>query len=178
LSFLLVFLPVLGAPLVHGPVLALDLLAPLKRPLDGGRGWFGDNKTWRGALLMTGGVLLAAIALSAWDGWWGRLPDDIQAAGAPLYGLLLGLGIVIGELPNSFVKRRLGVVPGSRRGGVSGLALTVLDQGDLVLGAWLLLAPIWVMAAWQVAAAFIAVAAIHLVVNVIGFAIGARSTAI
>jgi len=178
MSFLLVFLPVVGAPLLHAPVLALDLLKPLKRPLDGGRGWFGDNKTWRGALIMVAGVTLAALALSLWDGWWNELPGGIRDAGPLLYGVLLGLGIVVGELPNSFVKRRMGIAPGQQHTGASRVAFTVLDQGDLVIGAWVLLLPIWTMAVWQALVAFVAISLVHLVVNVIGYAIGARSTAI
>jgi hypothetical protein len=51
-------LPVLGAPVAHAPVLKWDLLAGLARPLDGGaclrgRRIFGDNKTWRGAAVMS-----------------------------------------------------------------------------------------------------------------------------
>jgi hypothetical protein len=175
LSFLLVFLPVLGAPLLHAPILRWDLLRAWRRPLDGGRGWFGANKTWRGAIVMTLGVLLAALALeAAWPGWWARLPRGVRDAGPALYGLLLGLGIVLGELPNSFLKRRLGVAPGTQRRDAAGWALVALDQGDLVLGAWLLLAPIWVMAPWQALVAFVVISAIHLVVNVVGHAIGAR----
>ena len=60
MSGLLVFVAVLGAPILHAPVLALDLFKALKRPLDcgatiGGRRIFGDNKTWRGAIFMVGG---------------------------------------------------------------------------------------------------------------------------
>ena len=56
MSALWVFVPVLGAPALHAPVLTFDLLKPLKRPLDfgatiGGRRVFGDNKTWRGAIV-------------------------------------------------------------------------------------------------------------------------------
>ncbi len=169
------FLPVLGAPLLHAPVLTHDLLAPLRRPLDGGRGWFGDNKTWRGALVMIAGVTLAALALSPWDAWWDELPRGIRDAGPLPYGLLLGAGIVAGELPNSFLKRRLGIAPGTQRRDAAGWALVALDQGDLVLGAWAFLAPLWVMAPWQAAVAFVVISAIHLVTNVIGHAIGARS---
>jgi hypothetical protein len=86
--------------------------------------------------------------------------------------------VVLGELPNSFLKRRLGLAPGTQRGGALGRGLTVLDQGDLVLGAWALLAPIWHMALWQAAVAFAAVSAVHLVVNVVGYAIGARGAPI
>jgi CDP-diglyceride synthetase len=176
--FLLVFVPVLGAPILHGPVLALDLLRPLKRPIDGGRNVLGDNKTWRGALLMTLGVVLAAALLSRWDGYWSELPHGVRDAGPWAFGALLGLGVVLGELPNSFLKRRLGVGPGRRRGGLAGAALVALDQGDLVLGAWLLLAPVWTMAVWQAAVAFAVVSAVHLVVNVVGYAVGARRSPI
>jgi hypothetical protein len=62
---LLTFVPVLGAPLAHAPVLRFDLLKPLKRPIDGGRTLngrrlLGDNKTWRGAP-----VLLACRSTSS-----------------------------------------------------------------------------------------------------------------
>jgi hypothetical protein len=68
------FLAVLGAPLLHAPVLRWNLLPALARPLDGGRRWhgrrlLGDNKTWRGALCMTAGVVLATLALWQWP-WW------------------------------------------------------------------------------------------------------------
>jgi CDP-diglyceride synthetase len=177
-DFLLVFVPVLGAPILHAPILRWELLWGLRRPLDGGRNVFGNNKTWRGALVMTAGIVVAAVLLSAWPAYWHALPGGVQDAGPLLFGLLLGIGVVVGELPNSFLKRRLGIRPGRRRGGALGLALTVLDQGDLVLGAWLLLAPIWAMAPWQAAVAFAVVSAIHLLINVIGYAIGARTAPI
>lgn len=173
MSWILVFVPVLGAPVLHAPVLSLDLLRALKRPI--WRWGFGANKTWRGALVMVTGVTAAAALLSLWPAWWHALPGGVQDAGPWLFGALLGVGIVVGELPNSFLKRRLGVAPGEQRRGAVGWLFVVLDQGDLVLGAWALLAPIWVMAVWQAAVAFAIVSAIHLGTNVVGHAIGARS---
>lgn len=172
-----VFVPVLGAAIAHAPVLSLDLMKPLKRPLDGGacfrgRRLFGDNKTWRGALVITAGVLAATLLLSLWDPWWSRLPRGIRDAGPLPYGLLLGIGVVVGELPNSFIKRQLDVAPGTQRN----LLLTIYDQADFVLVCWLLLLPIWAMAVWQAAFVFAVVTAVHLVINVVGYAIGARSS--
>ena len=177
------FLPVLGAALLHAPVLALDLFPALKRPLDGGRSWrgariFGDNKTWRGALFMTAGVWLATIALWQWPWWRSQLPDEVRDAGPVLVGMVLGLGTVLGELPNSFLKRRMGIAAGSQRRSAAGLALSVLDQGDFVLGIWVLLLPIWVMSVPQAVFAFVVVVAVHAVINVIGYAIGARAAPI
>jgi CDP-2,3-bis-(O-geranylgeranyl)-sn-glycerol synthase len=177
---LLLFLPVLGAPLLHAPVLALDLLRGLKRPLDAGRTWrgrrlLGDNKTWRGALLMVAGPTLATVALAQWPWWWDALPGAVREAGPVLVGLLVGLGVVLGELPNSLLKRQLDIAPGAQRRSPAGVALTALDQVDFVPAVWLLLAPVWIMPAWQLALALLVVGALHLLVNVLGYALGART---
>jgi hypothetical protein len=178
-----VFVPVLGAFVAHAPVLLGDLLPALKRPLDGGATWrgrrlFGDNKTWRGALAMGTGVVAAALLLRSVDAWWMRLPEAVRAAGVGPYAVLLALGVVGAELPNSFLKRQLDVPPGGRRLTPLGVVLIVLDQGDFVFGAWLTLAPIWCMTVAQAATAFVVVAAVHAGVNVVGWAIGARRVAI
>ena len=180
MSALWLFLAVLGAPLLHAPVLTWDLLRPLKRPLDGGatfrgRRVLGDNKTWRGALCMTAGVVLATVALWQWPWWRAQIPDEVSASSPLLVGLLIGLGTVGGELPNSFLKRQLDIAPGRRRHGPGGVALAVLDQGDLVLGIWVALLPIWTMPVWLAAIAFAAVSAVHMAINVIGYAVGART---
>jgi CDP-diglyceride synthetase len=179
-SALWLFLAVLGAPVLHAPVLRWDLLRSLKRPLDGGRTLggrrvLGDNKTWRGALCMTTGVLLATLLLWQWGWWRAQLPEAVRESSPLLVGLLLGLGTVVCELPNSFLKRRLDIAPGAQRRTPGGAALSVLDQGDLVLGIWVALLPVWVMPVWLAVIAFVAVAAIHVVINVIGYAIGARA---
>jgi CDP-diglyceride synthetase len=183
MSALWVFVPVLGAVALHAPVLTFDLLKPLKRPLDGGamvggHRLFGDNKTWRGAIVMVTGVVLAAALLSLWPWYWHHLPDGIQDAGPWIYGLLLGLGVVIGELPNSFLKRRLGIAPGTQRRGPGGLLLTIYDQADFVLVVWVLLLPIWTMSVGQAVIVFVVVTAVHLLINVVGYAVGARSAPI
>ena len=171
---LLVLLPVLGAPLLHAPVLRFDLLPALQRPLDGGTGVLGANKTWRGALVMTTGVVAATLLLSLWDGWWSELPGELRDAGPLALGLLLGAGTVLGELPNSFVKRRLGIEPGGR----GGLLLAIWDQADFVPVVVLLLLPLWAMPLGSVVLAFAVVTAVHLVLNVVGYAIGARTSPI
>lgn len=180
MSALWVFVPVLGAAALHAPVLTFDLLKPLKRPLDGGatlggRRVFGDNKTWRGAIVMLTGVVLTTALLSLWPRYWHHLPAGIQDAGPWVYGVLLGLGVVIGELPNSFLKRRLGVAPGAQRRSAGGLLLSVYDQADFVLAVWILLLPIWTMSVGQAAIVFVVVTAVHLVINLVGYAVGARS---
>jgi CDP-archaeol synthase len=183
LSGLLVFVAVLGAPILHAPVLALDLFNPLKVPLDfgatiGGRRIFGDNKTWRGAIFMVLGPAVAAVLLTRWPAYRDALPDDVADASPLLWGALVGLGVVVGELPNSFLKRRMDIAPGTQRRDGVGIALIVLDQADLVPGVWLCLAPVYVLPVATAAVAFVAVAAVHVVINLIGYAIGARLSAL
>ena len=168
MSDLLVFLPVFGAVVLHAPVLRFDLLKALKRPIDGGRGWFGANKTWRGALVMFTGVFLATGV------FWPLMPDGLRDEPWLLVGALIGAGTVLGELPNSFLKRRLGIGPGERRLTPAGVALIVYDQGDFVPAIALALLPVWAMPLETLALGFVAVAAVHFVVNLIGYAIGAR----
>jgi CDP-2,3-bis-(O-geranylgeranyl)-sn-glycerol synthase len=177
------FLPVLGAPLAHAPVLRFDLLKPLKKPLDRGRTLhgkrlLGDNKTLRGALVMFAGVEAAALLLHRSAAYRQRLPREVAQANPAVVGALLGLATVAGELPNSFAKRRLGVRPGARRGGATGVALSIVDQADVVLAAWPLLAPVHRMSAREAATVFATVAAIHVPINLVGYAVGARETPI
>ena len=165
------FLPVLGAPALHAPVLRFDLLRGLRRPIDGGSGLFGDNKTWRGALVMTAGPLLATVALHRFAWYRRRLPVE---ANPVLLGALLGVSTVVGELPNSFLKRRLDIAPGAQRNA----ALTVFDQADFVLTAAVLLRPVYRMSARETAEVFAIVAAVHVPINVIGRVLGVRSSAL
>ena len=170
----LVFLPVLGAPVLHAPVLRWDLLKPLKRPIS--TRLFGANKTWRGALLMTAGPVAATVLAFEVPAYRRRLPPAVARANPLVVGGLLGTAVWVGELPNSFLKRRLGIPPGERRRDAAGIAISVVDQADWVPAAWLLLAPVWRMTPRQAAGVFVLVAAVHLPINVIGHAIGARSS--
>jgi hypothetical protein len=155
---------VLGAVVLHAPVLRYDLLKRLKRPISDRL--FGSNKTWRGALVMFTGVFVATGV------FWPLMPDELDSW--PLAGALIGAGTVLGELPNSFLKRRLGIGPGERRVTPGGIALVVYDQADFVPAIAIALLPSWTMPLDTLLLGFVAVAAVHFVVNVIGYAIGAR----
>jgi CDP-2,3-bis-(O-geranylgeranyl)-sn-glycerol synthase len=174
-----VFLPVLGAAALHAPVLRFDLLRAWKRPIDGartfrGRRLLGDNKTWRGAAVMSAGPLLATTALFRHPGYRERLPDELRHANPLLLGALLGVSTVAGELPNSFAKRQLGIAPGTQ----CNAALSLFDQADFVLAAWLLLRPLYRMSPREVAEVFAIVAAVHVPNNVVGRLLGVRASAL
>lgn len=168
-----VFLPAIGAPLAHAPVLRWDLAPALKRPIS--RRLFGENKTWRGALVMQTGTVAGSVLLRRSPGYRRRLPDAIADANPIVVGLLLGLACWAGELPNSFVKRRLGIAPGTQRHTPTGALISIFDQADWVPIACLLLRPLWRIGARDGADVFATVAALHIPINLIGYALGART---
>jgi len=171
-----VFLPVLGAPLAHGPVLRADVAPWLKRPISARL--FGENKTWRGAVVMTVGTVAGALALDHIPAYRRRLPEPIAASSPLLIGALLGTATWVGELPNSFVKRRMGIPAGQRRHSRVGLLISAIDQADWVPTAALMLRPIWRMTGRQTAEVFVLAIAGHLPINLVGYAIGARTAAL
>jgi len=116
-------------------------------PIDGGRTvrgrrLFGDNKTWRGFVVMVPGVgasfvIVALLARAmAVDGLlW---PMSIAAYGGA--GLLAGLGFMAGELPNSLIKRQLDIPAGeAARGPIARPVFFVADRIDSAVGMMLAL---------------------------------------
>lgn len=177
-----VLLPVLGAPLAHAPVLKWDLLPGLAAlPVDGGRTFrgrrlFGANKTVRGALFMVAGPAVASVVLRRSSWYSRRLPSEIADASPLVVGSLLGLGVFAGELPNSFVKRQLDIAPGSQRTDPAGVAITLVDQADFTFMSLALLRPVWRWSARDAVEIVAVATGVHLVTNVIGYAIGARKS--
>jgi len=92
-------------------------------PVDFGLTWrncrvFGDNKTFRGFVVMlpAGAVtfLLGGLLVQQLDpaGPVRSAVWDLTSMQWATLGLLASLGFLLGELPNSFLKRRLGIAPG------------------------------------------------------------------
>ena len=103
----LLFLPALIANAM--PLIARKVLKGRKfTPVDFGRSFidgkrvFGDNKSWEGILAgIIGGV---AVGLSFYA--YTHNPYWI------LYGFLMSVGTMLGDLLNSFIKRRINIRPG------------------------------------------------------------------
>jgi hypothetical protein len=141
-------LPVFPTALVHGFCMKYGWLHFLNKPLDLGASFrgkriFGDNKTWRGVVLYIscctlGGAAQGLFQSAGWAPDW-ILFFDYRSKGF-LVGLLIGLGMSLGELPNSFLKRQMGTAPGFRVRGSWGVFFLVLDQIDMTLGIWVMLA--------------------------------------
>ena len=184
------------APLVAGGVgnqlyLRLAWVRRRNAPLDGGRCWrdgralLGPNKTWQGVVGMVG---LTALAMAGLSGLAGELPALARFArmdyagwafpGEPLlYGALWGLGYVLFELPNSFVKRRLGVPPGGNVAGLRGQLLRGVDQADSVIGCLLVMPVFYVPSAGEALAILVLGSAVHYAINLALYGAGLKGQA-
>lgn len=105
-----------------------------KRPIDDGRKFrghpiFGKGKTWEGLIL---GIIVAMIVSTIQMFAFPYLPWELSEIPleivpmTPLFGALLGLGAMLGDIAGSFVKRRIGI----KRGGPA----PILDQDDFIAG--------------------------------------------
>lgn len=182
---LYLFSPLLVSVCLSALVHRYDLWASWKVPIDagkklGGRRLFGDSKTWRGVAIAVVGCV-ATVALQK------HLLVDVTRAVAVLdyarvspllFGTVLGTSAMAGELPNSFLKRRLGIEPGrTARQPLLRAAFWVWDQVDLLTLAWPALLP-WVRpTAGLVIASFALVLVLHPLVAFTGYLLGARKTA-
>ena len=109
------------AGLLHSLWLRSRVSQVLAIPLDGGRMFrgrpiLGENKTLRGFVVMIPAAALAfaavAIVVSLPRGVPPATLWQLTPAGYAALGAWAGFGFMAGELPNSFVKRRLGILPG------------------------------------------------------------------
>lgn len=131
------------AGFAHSAWMRSPLSRPFAIPVDGGRTFdghriLGPNKTLRGFMMMPPASAAGFAALAAWLG-----PDGIARAGLwaltpaayAALGAWAGLSFMLGELPNSFVKRRLGIAPGeAARGRVAALLHFAADRCDSIIG--------------------------------------------
>lgn len=134
LATLYFFLPAFvanGAPMLAGRPRLFGLF---NRPIDCGRSLFGnrifgDHKTVRGIL----SAVLAALMVTSFQVFISSHLDisryelmPYRAETIYTYGFLFGIGSVVGDLAGSFIKRRLGISPGTW--------FPVMDQTDYIVG--------------------------------------------
>ncbi len=156
-----------------------------ERPLDGGKAFrgvriFGDNKTWRGFIAIVPGVSIAFIlfrilfAAFPPDGLEGLWPLSILQFG--MLGCLVGIGFMLGELPNSFVKRQLGIPPGEAPARLYARRICFLvDRFDSIVGGMLMLALVVPIPTLTWCYIFFFGPIIHLAFNVLLFRLGVKA---
>ncbi len=153
LSMIITALPVILGSIINTFFLKTHLFQVINKPIDNniilkdGKRLFGQNKTWRG---FWGMVFFSSICVMLW-GLLGKLIPDIQNnnllytnyENSFLYNIaiggLLGLAYGIFELPNSFLKRRVGIQPGKSRISALGIIFVIYDQIDSLFGCVLVI---------------------------------------
>jgi len=184
LQALWIITPVVLAGLIHVAVIRLGVLHSLAAwPLDGGltfrgRRIFGANKTWRGAVVMplaTAACVALHYRLPWPPAWLAGVAPPFASAHPVGWGLLAGAGYVVGELPNSFIKRQLGIAAGAAAaGGWLQPVCWVVDQVDCVAGVLVFLLPVWIPE-WPVVAALLALTLlVHPAVALVMFTLGLK----
>ncbi len=125
-------IPIVVGGVAHMFFVTHNWLPALKTPIN--TRLFGENKTWRGVVVMPlvtiPGAWLLLQLLSC-------MPDSLELALQNIsfvwLGLLLGLGYVIMELPNSLMKRQMGIAAGETPVRSKYLFI-MIDQWDSALG--------------------------------------------
>jgi hypothetical protein len=178
--------PLLGGAMLHGLFMRFDWLPALKVPIDGGRSWrgrrwFGHSKTWRGPVLVAAGAAvvwaLQQHALHALPGFAAVELVDYASLPGLWFGALAGFVAELGELPNSFAKRRLGIGPGQTARGPLAVVFYLADQLDVVIGYWIVVG--WAVPPTppRLAVAAAVGVAIHPLLTWIGYLLRMRPTA-
>jgi CDP-2,3-bis-(O-geranylgeranyl)-sn-glycerol synthase len=129
-----VVFPLIVANIVHQSlVIPRCYLSSLNIPVDLGvrlraRPLFGKNKTFRGLLV----VAIMTGIVTAFASHMRTFPFPVSPM---IFGFIIGGAYMLAELPNSFVKRQLGIPEGVRREGSIGRCFVFFDHIDSVLGA-------------------------------------------
>ncbi len=147
INIYITILPVIVAGVLNMLFTKTMLYKALAKPIDlaktckDGRHIFGKNKTYIGFFSM---VVFACFAQVIWGalcsvgGFESRNELYKLYNNAFLYNLLVGalFGFLymICELPNSFIKRRIGIKPGKTDKSVVGFVFFIIDQFDSVIG--------------------------------------------
>lgn len=109
----------------------VDILSYLKKPIH--HRWFGQNKTWRGFLIMPLATWPGVILAQALERLFDFNAPILIGIPSWLLALCLGLGYCLAELPNSLMKRKLGIKEGQTSNNYKWL-FVVIDQADSAFG--------------------------------------------
>jgi hypothetical protein len=131
---ILLIIPLIVGGIIHMVAVKVDVLSYFKKPIH--QRWFGHNKTWRGFLIMPLATWPGVLLAMGLERNFNMVEPLLIGQSSLLLALCLGVGYCLAELPNSFMKRRLGI----KEGQVSDRfkwAFVVIDQADSAFGCLL-----------------------------------------
>ncbi len=183
-------LPIVMAGIINMILVKAPVFNFLRRPMDGGKRCsdgkrlFGDNKTWKGfwgMIFLTGFWMWFFGLLDEYFDWARGLSLIPLSQFSPwqewLYGALWGLGYVLFELPNSYIKRRIDIPPGKNASGALGHLFRFIDQADSVIGCLIFMLFFYRPTLLEAVSIFIVGVAIHLAVNILLYVVGLKGQA-
>jgi hypothetical protein len=125
--FVFLILPLVLANVLHMIVVKKNHFAVLNKPINTNA--FGSNKTWRGFVFVP---LINAFLLFLFSF---LLPQYSPIFSAVL-GFAFGLAYMLSELPNSYLKRRIGIASGAQALSNAWI-FSLIDKSDSALGVCL-----------------------------------------
>jgi len=158
----------------------------LKKPIDAGKKFkgkriFGDHKTWKGFV----GYIFFNIIFAVIFGWIYDLCNINHVS--YIYqnhrnfflfnvclGALIGLAYALFELPNSFMKRRMGIKPGKTTNDWRKWFFVFLDQADSVFGVCLVVCIFYHMSVGFYLLYVLIGAVTHIIINMLLYLVGLR----
>ena len=124
--------------------------------------YFGKNKTWRGltVAILVGTLVFWMQKISYTNGFTKLALIDYNGFSV-LFGFLLGTGAILGDLIESYFKRKIGIKPGE--------SWKPYDQLDFVIGALFLSFFVYVPKAEVVLILLIVSPLLHILFNLLGY---------
>ncbi len=182
-------LPLIGAGISNMILVKLPIFSNWQIPMDGGyhlkdgKRLFGANKTWKG---FAGMIVLTAFWMFGcewlvksfdWAAELSMIPyHSFQfPTNGLLFGAIWGLAYVLAELPNSYIKRRIDIAPGTNAIGLKGWIFTIVDQADSVIGCLLVVPLFYAISLVDALVVLVLATAIHLIINVLLYLLELKS---
>lgn len=171
---MIMVIPTVFAAIANYGVMYFDWWPALKRPLSSRL--FGANKTWRGLVSLTllgvlGGALALILETVLLNSNHYTLHNFYWA------GALQGLAWALGELPNSWLKRRANIPPGQAHvPGLKGRFFICLNQVDSPFACTLVAFMTFAMTVSQFVFLVLLGSLLHFYVNHLLFRLGIRKS--
>jgi hypothetical protein len=176
------FGPLFVGLVFHGCCIRFGWLRSVAVPIDRGallrgRPLFGANKTYRGVLAVGLGSAAGYTLQSAVPDLQPSAFRALPTLGVAALGFAFGVAAMLSELPNSLLKRQLGIDPGAPGRGPGSALFYVLDQIDFLPGAWLVAWPWVAPTVPRVLWSILFVVVVHQAISSLGALLGMRASA-
>ncbi len=123
---------------------------------------FGAHKTYRGFVIaIISAILIVYIQKLLYPYMQNYSLVDYSTINILFLGFLLGFGAMLGDLVQSFFKRRKGIAPGKQ--------WVPWDQLDWIIGALILVSFVVKLSVFEIIAALVLFGVLHPIINLIGY---------